>query len=87
MKAICIKRTVHGEIIAAFCDKTDTDGMFDIVHVWSGRYRKVKRVKKHIFKERFDDKRTCTKSSGVLYVKLGSNARFAHKKSRNAEIQ
>ena len=69
-----IKRTVHDEIIAAFCDKTDTDGMFGIVFGAAGTGKS--NVLRHICKERFDDKR---KSSGVLYVELGSDARFAHK--------
>ena len=69
-----IKRTVHDEIIAAFCDKTDTDGMFGIVFGAAGTGKS--NVLRHICKERFDDKR---KSSGVLYVELGSDPRFAHK--------
>ena len=72
-----IKRTVHDEIIAAFCDKSDTDGMFGIVFGAAGTGKS--NVLRHICEERFGDKRNSGNSSGVLYVELGSDARFAHK--------
>ena len=43
-----IRRDVQKEISAAFCDKTDTDGMFGIVFGAAGTGIKVERAKAHL---------------------------------------
>ena len=70
-----IQRDVQKEITAAFCDKTDTDGMFGIVFGAAGTGKS--NVLRHICKKRYD--KSQSNPSGVLYVELGSDARFAHK--------
>ena len=73
-----IQRDVQDEITSAFCDKKDTDGMFGIVFGAAGTGKS--NVLRRICKERYDKSQSNPqKPSGVLYVELGSDARFAHK--------
>ena len=73
-----IQRDVQKEITAAFCDKTDTGGMFGIVFGAAGTGKST--VLRHICKERYYiSQSNPQKPSGVLYVELGPDARFAHK--------
>ena len=73
-----IKREVQKYITDAFCDKTDTEGMFGIVFGAAGTRKS--NVLRHICQERWKrDVKSKSNPSGVLYVELGSDARFAHK--------
>ena len=73
-----IQRNVQDKITAEFCDKTDTDGLFGIVFGAAGTGKST--VLRHICKERYDiSQSNPQKPSGVLYVELGPDARFAHK--------
>ena len=73
-----IQRDVQDEITAAFCGKEDTDGMFGIVFGAAGTGKS--NVLRHICKERYDQSQLNPKKpAGVLYVELGSDARFSHK--------
>ena len=72
------KREVQKDITDAFCDKTDTEGMFGIVFGAAGTGKS--NVLRHICQERWKrDVKSQSNPSGVLYVELGSDARFAHK--------